>query len=83
MTVKLVSSVSEKMKGFSRRETIEYYKSIMEKAWQQVEAADTPEVKSQKFDQTLEWTMLDRDYDDRTRRVFHRTDICSRLVASL
>jgi hypothetical protein len=72
MTVKLVRSVSEKMKGFSRRETIEYYKAIMEKAWQQVEAADTPEVKSQKFDETLEWTMLDRDYDDRTRRVFNR-----------
>jgi len=72
MTVKLVRSVSEKMKGFSRRETIEYYKSIMEKAWQQVEAADTPEVKSQKFDEALEWTMLDRDYDNRTRRVFTR-----------
>ena len=70
MTVKLVKSVSEKMKGFSRRETIAYYKNIMEKAWSQVEAADTPEVKSQKFDETLEWTMLDKNYDDRTRRVF-------------
>lgn len=70
MTVKLVRSVSEKMKGFSRRETVEYYKAIMEKAWRQVEAADTPEVKSQLFEETLEWTMLDRNYDDRTRRVF-------------
>jgi hypothetical protein len=70
MTVNLVRSVSEKMKGFSRRETLEYYKSIMEKAWGQVEAADTPEVKSQKFDEGLEWTMLDREYDNRTRRVF-------------
>ncbi len=72
MTVKLVRSVSEKMKGFSRRETLDYYKSIMEKAWAQVEAADTPEVQSQMFEQSLEWTMLDRDYDDRTRRVFTR-----------
>jgi hypothetical protein len=70
MTVKLIRSVSEKMKGFSRRETIDYYKSIMEKAWQQVEQADTPEVKGQLYDKNLEWTMLDRDYDDRTRRVF-------------
>ncbi len=69
--VKLVRSVSEKMKGFSRRETLDYYKSIMEKAWQQIEAADTPEVKSQKFDEALEWTMLDKNYDDRTRRVFN------------
>lgn len=70
MTVALVRSVSEKMKGFSRRETIAYYKSIMEKAWQQVEGANTPEVQSQLYDRNLEWTMLDRDYDDRTRRVF-------------
>jgi len=71
MMVKLVKVVSEKMKGFSRKETLDYYKSIMEKAWGQIEAADTPEVKSQKFDEALEWTMLDKEYDDRTRRVFH------------
>ncbi len=71
MTVKLVRSVSEKMKGFSRRETIDYYRNIMETAWKQVEDADTPEVKSQLFDKNLEWTMLDKEYDDRTRRVFH------------
>jgi hypothetical protein len=70
MMVKLVQTVSEKMKGFSRRESLDYYKAIMEKAWQQIEAADTPEVKSQKLDENLEWTMLDKDYDDRTRRVF-------------
>ena len=72
MTVSLVKSVSEKMKGFSRRETIDYYKAIIEKAWAQVEAADTPEVKSKMFEESLEWTMLDRDYDDRTRRTFQR-----------
>ncbi len=70
MTIKLVKSVSEKMKGFSRKETQDYYKNIMEQAWQQVESAQTPEVKSQAFDQNLEWTMLDRNYDDRSRRVF-------------
>jgi hypothetical protein len=69
--VKLVKLVSEKIKGFSRRETIDYYRSIMEKAWQQIETAETPEVKSQKFDEALEWTMLDKNYDDRTRRVFN------------
>jgi hypothetical protein len=71
MSVKLVRSVSEKMKGFSRRETIEYYKRIMETAWEQVQKADTPEVQMASFDQNLEWTMLDKDYDDRSRRVFH------------
>jgi hypothetical protein len=71
MTVKLVRSVSEKMKGFSRQETIEYYRRIMETAWEQVQKADTPEVQMAFFDQQLEWTMLDKDYDDRSRRVFH------------
>jgi hypothetical protein len=70
MTIKLVRSVSEKMKGFSRRETIEYYKRIMEAAWEQVQKADTPEVQRAFFDQQMEWTMLDKDYDDRSRRVF-------------
>jgi hypothetical protein len=70
MIVALVKLVSEKMRGFSRQETLDYYKSITEAAWNQVEAANTPDVKSQKFDEALEWTMLDKGYDERTRRVF-------------
>jgi hypothetical protein len=38
----LIKSVQEKMKGFSSRESLAYYKNIMERAWQQIEAADTP-----------------------------------------
>lgn len=68
--IELVRSVGEKMKGFSRRETVDYYRTIMEQAWAQVAAADTPEVKSEKFDEVMEWTMLDKDYDDRTKEVF-------------
>jgi hypothetical protein len=70
MTIKLVKAVSEKMKGFSRKETVEFYKNIMERAWQQIAAADTPEVQSKMFDEAIEWTMLDKDYDERTRRTF-------------
>jgi hypothetical protein len=70
MTVSLVRSVSEKMKGFSRNETVEYYKRIMETAWEQVQKANTPEMQMSFFDQQLEWTMLDKDYDDRSRRIF-------------
>lgn len=70
LTIKLIKSVGEKMKGFSRKESVEYYKSIMERAWQQIETAGTPEVKSEMYEESLEWTMLDKDYDDRTRRTF-------------
>jgi hypothetical protein len=70
MVVDLVDSLSHKMKGFSRKESVAYYREIMDKAWAQVEAAGTPEVKSQKFDEVMEWTMLDGNYERRTRQVF-------------
>jgi len=70
MMVALVKIVGEKMKGFSRKETITYYEEIIKKAWQQVEEADTPEVRAEKYSDAVDWTMLDKDYDGRTRRVF-------------
>jgi hypothetical protein len=72
MTIAAVKSLQEKMKGFSRKETIDYYRSITEKAWGQVTAAGTPEVKAQAVDDNLEWTMLDRDFDNRSRDIFGR-----------
>jgi hypothetical protein len=70
MMVALVKEVGNKIKGFSRKETVAYYKDIVRRAWQQVAAADTPEVQSQRFDEGLEWTMLDDDFDDRVERTF-------------
>ena len=70
VVVDLVKAVQLKMKGFSLRETRDYYKAIMEKAWQEVEQASTPEVKSEKYAESIEWAMLDRDFDDRTQRTF-------------
>jgi len=70
VTVNLIKSLEAKMKGFSRKETVAYYKNIMERAWKQIETAGTPEVKSQIYDEALEWTMLDKDYNTRTQDVF-------------
>lgn len=70
MMIDLVDTVSSNMKGFSRRETVAFYKEIMNKAWAQVESAETPEVKMEKYSENLEWTMLDKNYDDRTKNVF-------------
>jgi len=72
MMVDLVKSISEKMRGFSRRETVAYYQDLMKKAWAQVEAAGTPEVQMQKFDEVMEWTMLDRRFNDRSQEFFGR-----------
>lgn len=68
--VTLVKTVSEKMKGFSRKETIAFYEDINKRAWEQVQAAGTPEIKSQKYDEYMEWTMLNKDYQDRTKETF-------------
>lgn len=70
MMIGLVKGVANKMRGFSKRESLDFYKKITADAWQQVEGADTPKVKSKLFDENLEWTMLDPDYDRRTRNVF-------------
>ena len=75
MMINLVKIVSEKMKGFSRKETIDFYKDIITKAWAMVDAADTPEVKSQKFDEVMDWTMADRDYENRTQDVFRNQPV--------
>ncbi len=70
VVIDMVKAVQEKMRGFSLRETRDYYKAIMQKAWQEVEQANTPEVKSEKFADSLEWTMLDRDFDNHAGRTF-------------
>jgi hypothetical protein len=70
VAVKLVQDVNRKMKGFSRKDTVAYYRDIVSRAWQQVEGDETPEVKSRHFDEGLEWMMLDEDFEDRTERTF-------------
>lgn len=72
MFIHLIESVGEKMKGFSHRETVNYYRDIIDRAWAQVENAKTPEVKSEKFSDHMGWTMLDKDFEDRTQEVFRR-----------
>jgi hypothetical protein len=66
--VALVKDVNKKMKGFSRKETVTYYKSIVDRAWDQVQSATTPEIKSRYFDQGLEWMMMDDDFEEQSTR---------------
>lgn len=75
LMVRLIKNVGKKMKGFSHKETVAYYKSIMRKAWKQIEDADTPEVRSEKYDEHMGWTMLDKDFDQRTEDVFRREPV--------
>jgi hypothetical protein len=68
--ITLVKSVNKKLKGFSRKETVTYYRSIVSRAWDQVQSGDTPEIKSRYFDQGLEWMMMDEKFESRTERTF-------------
>jgi hypothetical protein len=70
MMINLIKDVNAKLKGFSRKDTVAYYRDIVSRAWQQVESDETPEVKSQHFDEDLEWMMLDEEFEDRTERTF-------------
>jgi hypothetical protein len=68
--IELIRSVNKRMKGFSRKETIAYYRSIVDRAWNQVTQESTPEVRSQQFDKNLEWMMMDDEFEERTERTF-------------
>ena len=72
LMINLIKSVGKKMEGFSHRETVRYYEDIIKRAWQQVEEADTPEVKSEKYNDHMGWTMLDREFEDKTQNTFGR-----------
>jgi len=63
--VDLVKAVNEKLKGFSRKETVAYYRDIVRRAWGQVQAANTPELKGRALTENIDWTMLDEDFDEK------------------
>ena len=67
---RLILSVSKKVEGFSLKETKEYYQSICDKAWEQVEAADTPELKSKLLGDNFGWAMLENDPEKRVNETF-------------
>jgi len=66
----LRSTVEEKLRGYCRRDTIDYYRKIVAKAWQQVEQAGTPELASKAYDEQLLWLFLDPNYQSRTQTTF-------------
>jgi hypothetical protein len=60
--VDLINEVEGKIKGFSYADTKVYYRSICEKAWNQVKEANTPETFSKSLEDNNDWMMLDRNY---------------------
>jgi hypothetical protein len=66
----LTNTVDQKLRGYSRDDTANYYKSIVDKAWTQVTQAGTPELKGDAVDKNLEWLLADDKFEDRFRTAF-------------
>jgi hypothetical protein len=66
----LRDTVEEKLSGYRRKETVDYYTKVVEKAWGQVEEAGTPELASQAYDEQLLWLFLDPNVQARTQTAF-------------
>jgi len=66
----LRDTLEEKLRGYCRRDTVDYYKKIVAKAWEQVEQAGTPELASKAYDEELLWLLLDPNYQSRTQTAF-------------
>lgn len=66
----LRDSLEQKLKGYSRRETLDYYRKIVDKAWTQVEQAGTADIASKTYDEQMLWLMLDPNYRTRTETAF-------------
>jgi len=67
----LRDAVEQKMRGYCRRDTIDYYQKIVAKAWEQVQQAGTSELASKAYDEQLLWLLIDPDFQSRTKTVFH------------
>ncbi len=63
-------SVEEKLRGYCRRDTVDYYWKIVEKAWKQVEQAGTAELASKLYDEQLLWLLLDPEHRNKTETAF-------------
>jgi hypothetical protein len=66
----LRDTVEQKLRGHSRRDTVDYYRKIVTKAWSQVEQAGTVDIASKVYDEQLLWLLLDPNYRSRTETTF-------------
>lgn len=66
----LRDTMEQKLQGYSRKDTVDYYRKITAQAWTQVEQAGTVELASNAYDDQLLWLMLDPNQRARTETVF-------------
>jgi hypothetical protein len=67
----LRDTTEEKLKGYSRKDTVDYYRKIVDQAWKQVEQAGTPDLASNAYNEQLLWLMMDPNQRGKTETIFH------------
>jgi hypothetical protein len=68
--VGLTDTVNKKLRGYSREDTVNYYRSIANQAWTQVTQAGTPQLKGDALDKNIEWLLTDEKFNDKFKTVF-------------
>jgi hypothetical protein len=66
----LRDTVEQKIQGYSRKDTVDYYKKIVDQAWNQVQQAGTAELTSNAYNEQLLWLMLDPNQKAKTETTF-------------
>lgn len=66
----LRDNVDKKMRSYSRVDTVNYYKSVVDNAWAQVTRAGTPELKGDAIEGNMEWLLIDENYDAKFKQAF-------------
>jgi hypothetical protein len=66
----LKETVNLKLRGFSRVDTVNYYKSIVDRAWQQVTQAGMPELKCDALEENIEWLLADERFEEKIKVAF-------------
>ena len=70
-TIMLLRDTTEqKLQGYSRKDTLDYYRKVVADAWAQVEQAGTVDLAANAYDEQLLWLLLDPNQRIRTETVF-------------
>ena len=57
----LATSVNEKMRPYCRKETEDFYRGVIRQTWDEVAAAETPELRLSAMDRNFLWLLQDED----------------------
>ncbi len=68
--VGLRDTVDRKLRGYSRADTVNYYKSVVGNAWSQVMQGGTPELKGDAIEKNIDWLLADDKFDERFKDAF-------------